>query len=330
MRPERKIPARLLADARAQEGLVDKAQCDAVGLDKYAVGRLIRTGRWARAARCVYDTAPDPVERRRRDDYYDHVRRRAAWTGMLAVPDGIATGACALALYRVAGLPARLVPEVARPGGKDAAVGPAVVLRRYRSFPTVRYRGRSIASLASALVQGLPGLTRGERVAVLSSVLHKELLDTAALDTVAGMMRRRRGSVQALTAFPLVSALDESPAETAARLSCLDHGVPPDGQQVTFLLGDVFLARVDLAWRLPGGRYLVVEIDGRAFHTGRVMLADDSLRQNALTGTGRLIVLRYPAAQALVGGIGKDVAARLAGLSWTRGAPLPPSVDLAE
>ena len=308
---------------------MNKAQCDAAGLDKYAVGRLIKAGTWSRVTRCVYDTDPDPVERRRRDDTFEHVRRRAAWAGMLAVPDGIAVGACALALHRVAGLPARLVPEVARPDGKAATVGSEVVLRRYRSFSTVRYRGRRITALVPALAQALPGMSRDEGVAVLSSVLHQGFLDAPALDQVRALMRRRRGSVRALGWFPLASALDESPAETAARLSCLDHGVPPDGQQVTFTRGGVFLARVDLVWRLPGGRYLVVEIDGRAFHSGQAMLADDSLRQNGLVATDRLVVLRYPAAQALdAEGIGQDVAARLTGLRWTSGAPLQGAVEL--
>ncbi|MFI8527941.1 hypothetical protein ACIGB8_26000 [Promicromonospora sukumoe] len=323
MRPPRKIPPRLLSDAATQEGLVNKAQCDAAGLDKYAVGRLIKAGAWSRVTRCVYDTDPDPVERRRRDDYFEHVRRRAAWAGMLAVPGGIAVGACALALHRVAGLPARLVPEVARPDGTAAKLGSEVVLRRYRSFPTVRYRGRRIAALVPALAQALPGLARGEGVAVLGSVLHQDFLDLSALDQVRDMMRRRRGSVRALDWFPLASGLDESPAETAARLSCLDHGVPPDGQQVTFTLAGVLLARVDLVWRLPGGRYLVVEIDGRAYHLGQEMLADDSVRQNGLVGTDRLVVLRYPAAEALSDeGIGPDVAARLTALRWTPAAAL--------
>lgn len=165
---------------------------------------------------------------------------------------------------------------------------------------------------------------------MLGSVLHQGFLDLSALDQVRDMLRHRRGSVRALGWFPLASALDESPAETAARLSCLDRGVPPDGQQVTFTLAGVALARVDLAWRLPGGRYLVVEIDGRAFHSGQEMLADDSARQNGLVGTDRLVVLRYPAAEALGGGsIGPDVAARLTGLGWTpSAAPLLGKIEL--
>jgi len=308
---------------------VSKAQCDAAGLDKHAVGRLVRKGVWARVARCVYDTDPVAAARRRRDDYHDHRRRRAAWTGLLAVPDGIATGACALALHGAVGLPAHLVPEVARPGGADAVVGGGVAVRRYRGFPVERYRGRQIAAFVHALAQALPDLSRREGVAVLSGALNAGHIDDGGLRGVHELLRGRRGVVRVRGWFPLVDGRDESPAETFTRLSCLDHGVPPDGQQVMFTSGGVFLGRVDFAWKLPDGRYLVVEIDGRAFHSGSTMLADDALRQNRLVGTDRLVVLRFPAARTMAGDeVGREVAAHLATLSWTPNRPIPPRVNL--
>ncbi|WP_275002728.1 hypothetical protein [Promicromonospora iranensis] len=307
---------------------MSKAQCDAAGLDKHAVARLVRKGAWKRVARCVYDTDPVPVEQRRRVDYHDHVRRRAAWIAMLAVPDGIATGACALALYGVAGLPAKLVPEAARPQGKDVAVTGGVVLRRYAAFPVERYRGRWIAGFVHALAQALPNLTRDEAVAVLSNALHEGHIDEGGLRRVRELVRGRRGAAQVHDWFGLVEARDASPAETATRLSCIEHDVPPDGQQITFTSGGVFLGRVDFVWSLADGRYLVVEIDGRAFHSGAAMLADDSLRQNGLVGTDRLIILRFPATQSLAnGGVGREIAERLAALSWM-GAPVAETVEL--
>ncbi|MFC8798198.1 type IV toxin-antitoxin system AbiEi family antitoxin domain-containing protein [Promicromonospora sp. NPDC057138] len=330
MRPPRPLPSRLRSDAATQEGLVNKAQCDAAGLDKHAVARLVKKGTWTRVTRRVYDTDPVPVERRQRDDYHDHVRRRAAWIGMLAVPDGIATGACALALHGVAGLPADLVPEAARPGGADAAVGGGGVLRRYRAFPVERYRGRRIAAFVHALAQALPDLPRDAAVAVLSNALHEGHIDQDGLRRVRELLRGRRGAARVHSLFCLVDGRDASPAETFARLSCIDHGVPPDGQQVTFTSGGVFLGRVDFVWSLPDGRYVVVEIDGRAFHSGAAMLADDALRQNGLVGTDRLIVLRFPAARSMADddGVGREIAERLARLGWVQGTAVGTSVEL--
>lgn len=332
MRPVRTMPRPLLSVAAAQEGLVSKAQCDASGVNKDAVALLIRLGRWSRVTRGVYDTDPEPVERRLRDGRHDHVRRRAAWVGMLAVRDGIATGACALALLGIGGLPGDLVPEAARPGGMYAAVGGGVVLRRYRSFVDQPYRGRRIAALVPALAQALPHLSRYETVAVLGDALREGHLDETGLRSVRELVRGRRGAAQVHCLFDLTGDRDGSVAETHARLSCIDHGVPPDGQQVTFVVGGVALARVDFVWSLPDGRYVVVEIDGRAFHSGESMLADDAARQNGLVATDRLIVLRFPAARALAGSIpavGAEMAERLTRLGWRPGtAPVGPRVDL--
>lgn len=331
MRPVRTVPRLLVSAAAAQEGLVGKAQCDAVGVNKDTVALLIRQGRWSRVARGVYDTDPERAERHPGGEWYDHLRRRAAWIGMLAVPDGIATGACALALLGIGGLPADLVPEAARPGGMHAAVSHGIVLRRYRSFADQPYRGRRIAALVPALAQALPYLSRHEAVAVLSDALRAGHLDEGGLQQVRSHLRGRRGAARVHRLLDLADGRDGSTAETHARLSFIDHGVPPDGQQVTFVADGVALARVDFAWRLPDGRYVVVEIDGRAFHSGEAMLADDAARQNGLVATGRVIVLRFPAARALAGaalGVGAEMAERLTALGWRQGAPIAPTVEV--
>jgi hypothetical protein len=332
MRPRRTLPHSLLSAAELQEGLVSRAQCEAAGIDKHAVALLIRHGRWRRVTRGVYDTDPEPVERRRRDSYHDHVRRRAAWIGMLAVPDGIATGACALVLHGLGELATDIVPEAARPGGMHAEVGDSVTLRRYRSFDDEPYRGRRIASVVPALAQALPFFSRAEGVAVLSGALREGHLDGSGLQGVRELLRGRRGAARAHGLLDLAEIRDGSTAETSARLSFIDSGVPPDGQQVTFAVAGVFLARVDFVWTLPDGRYVVAEIDGRAFHSGDAMLADDATRQNGLIATDRLVVFRFPAARCFEGGarsVGAEMADRLTALGWRPGSQLPSFVDLA-
>lgn len=326
MRPPRTVPQPLLSVAAAQEGLVSKAQCDAAGLDKDAVALLVERGRWRRVVRGVYDTDPTPVDRRRRAGAHDHLRRRAAWIGMLAVRDGIATGACALALLGLDGLVATVTPEVARPGGMHATVA-GVTLRRYRDFDDQPYRGRRTASIVPAMAQALPYLSGGEVVAVPSAALRDERLDVAGLVAVRAALRGRRGSARLHGLLDLADALDGSTAESFARLSFVDHGIPPDGRQAVVTVGGVFAARVDFLWCLPDGRYVVVEVDGRAFHSGDAMLADDSDRQNRLAATGRVIVIRYPAARALTTDVGAPLSKRLYSLGW-RPSPTPPNVGL--
>ena len=323
------IPAQLRALAACQEDLVSITQCAEAGISKHAVLRLVRSGAWARITRGVYDTNPVPVRVRVYADYHDHVRRRAAWIGLLAYPDGAATGGCALALLGVGGLPSELAPEVSRPTWMDAGVRPGTVLRRYGTFPVVQRHGRDVAELVHALAQGLLTLPRDHAVAAICDALREDRICLADLGRIRTLIRGRRGVVVARSWLELVPGRDASPSETFTRLSLIDHGVPPDGQQIVFRLGGRFLGRVDFAWVLPDGRYVVLEIDGREFHSGNEMLADDATRQNGLVGTDRVILLRFPAPRdSADGDIGGQAAERLHQLGWVPGGSIGPVVHL--
>ncbi|MCP2262978.1 hypothetical protein ACFQHV_19560 [Promicromonospora thailandica] len=331
MRPTFQIPHLLLLDAAGQEGLVSKAQCDAVGVDKRHVSQLVQQRRWSRVTRGVYDTDPVPVAQRRRPDYHEHVRRRIAWTALLAYDDAVATGSCALALYGVSGLPRVFLPEVALPGGAGAPGRGGIVVRQYRPFPTQGLKGRTVAQLVPALAQAVPTLPRDNAVAVLSSCLHEGYIDHQGLAHVHDLVRGRRGAARCHSWFGLADGRDESAAETFARLSCLDHHVPPDGQQVDVFRDGVFLARVDLVYRLPDGRWVLVEIDGIEFHGRPGALARDARRQNDLVGTDQVVVLRYAASENdRPGGVGRQIAERLRMLGWEPGHALAvdESIDL--
>lgn len=326
------IPHLLLLDAASQESLVNKAQCDAAGLGKRQVSRLIQQGRWCRVIRGVYDTDPVPVGKRRRDNYHEHVRRRIAWIGLLAHHRGIATGLCALALYGIPGLPRVFGSEVALPNGSSVPGRTGVTVRQYQAFPVQRWKGRAVAQIEHALAQAVLQLPRDHAVAVLSSALHEKYIDRTGLQRVHDLIRGKRGAEACHAWFDLVDERDESPAETFARLSCLDHGIPPDGQQVDVTRGTEFIARVDLVYRLPDGRWLVVEIDGIEFHGRPGALARDSIRQNRLVGSDQVIVLRYAASQNdAPGGVGRQVAEQLERLGWRTGEPLAEgeTIDLA-
>jgi hypothetical protein len=323
------VPAELRTLAAHQEELVSIAQCAAAGISKHAVLRRVRSGAWTRVTRGVYDTNPVPLRERTCADYHDHLRRRAAWIGLLAYPDGAATGGCALALLGVGGLPPELDPEVSRPAWMDAGVRPGTVLRRYGTFPVVRHHGRDVAELVHALAQGLLTLPRDHAVAAICDALREDRISVADLGRIRMLIRGRRGVVVVRPWLDLVPGRDGSPAETFTRLSLIDHEVPPDGQQVVFRSGGLFLGRVDFAWALPDGRYVVVEIDGREFHSGNEMLADDSTRQNGLVGTDRVIVLRFPAPRdSADGDIGRQVAERLHQLGWVPGGIIGTVVHL--
>ncbi|WP_285104286.1 hypothetical protein [Promicromonospora sp. MEB111] len=199
-----------------------------------------------------------------------------------------------------------------------------MLVRQYGNFGSQVHGSWRIAKVECALAQALPGLSRDDAVAVVSSALNKGLLGTTGRADVERLLRGRRGSVEAVRRLGLADGGDESPAETRTRLSCIDHGVPPDRVQVEFRENGKFLGRCDLGWRLRDGRWLVVEVDGVGPHSTPEALVKDAPRQNRLLATGKIVLLRFkPADNDLPGGIGAVVAARLKHLGGHSPEPAP-------
>ena len=293
------VPLPLLVIAARQEGLVSTAQCGAEGLGRHRRRRLVASGRARWATQRVLDLAElvdASVLTLHRGP--DHTRRRAAYLGLLAYgQEAVSVGQCALALLGVQGLPTTIRAEVALPGGSARAGRAGIVVRRYRgSTPTVAVDGFRVTAPAWALVQAVADLDRGRAVAVLDSALHHRIVRSEDIDAVIEAARGRHGIARLRSLMPLVDGRAESPLETFARLQCLDAGVPPDDLQVAVrdLAGRV-VARGDLGWRLRRGRWLIVEIDGAGPHTLPDAVFADRARQNAITSTGNVDLLRFTA-----------------------------------
>ncbi|WP_129788013.1 hypothetical protein [Promicromonospora panici] len=181
--------------------------------------------------------------------------------------------------------------------------------------------GRTVAEIDHAAAQALPKLPRHNALAVLDDLVRRHGFDTARLAELRELVvRRRRGSAWLNALFELVNGRSESPAESFARLSCHDNGVPPDDLQVRFTRDSVVVARVDMGWRLPDGRWLVVEIDGVGPHSTPQALVQDAPRQNQLLASGQVIMLRFkPNDNEQPGGIGAKVATVLTSHGWRPG-----------
>jgi len=260
---------------------------------------MLRRGHLVRLTRGVYDAAallraggwpaagPEDL---------DAARRRTAWTGLLGFgPSAIAVGPSALALLDVQGLPRSVPAQVALPGGRHARSRDGLRVRCFdQGMALWQCRGRLVAAPAWALAQAVCELDRRHAVAVLDSALHLGLV--ADVEEVRRLSVGRRGAARTRSWWDLVDGRADSPLETDARLQCLDAGIEPDDLQVIVRddAGRV-LARGDLGWRLPRGRWLVAEIDGRGPHSQPDALYGDRSRQNAIVATGRVDVLRFTA-----------------------------------
>lgn len=320
MRKPFELPVEARHTVHEQHGLLTSRQCDEFGISRQTRCRLVQQDRWRRPARGVYDTDPIPLEARVRDDWFTHAQLWRTWLALLSHgPQAIAVGASALALRDVHGLPRDLPAEVAMPDGtpRRNRVG---MVRQYGSFPTDRIGDREVARLDHALAQALPGLPRENALAVLDDVARRRAMTPARLAAVHDLLRGRPGAAHVHELFPLVDPRAESPAESFARLSCVDNGVPPDDLQARIAVGGKVVARVDAIWRLDDGRWLVVEIDGVGPHSSRSALVNDAPRQNLLLASDQIVLLRFkPRDNERPGGVGRSIAKVLAKHGWQAG-----------
>ncbi|MGW2094489.1 hypothetical protein [Promicromonospora sukumoe] len=306
---------------RRQAGLLSADQCEELGIGREVRRRMVGQLRWTSPARGVYDTDPVPLNNRIRDDWFDHVARWRTWFALLVHgPDGVATGCCALVLHGVSGLPRDFPLEVAREDRSPRRTRHDVPVVDYPAFPTESIGDRAVAQLDHAAAQALPGLPRPNALAVLDDLARRHDFTPTRLVELHDLLRRRHGAAALHELFGLVDPRSESPAESAARLSCHDNEVPPDDLQARIVVDGAVVARVDLVWRLPDGRWLVVEIDGVGPHSTAQALVRDAPRQNQLLASGQVIMLRFkPADNERPGGVGAKIAKVLAGHGWQPG-----------
>ncbi|MDO8145805.1 MULTISPECIES: type IV toxin-antitoxin system AbiEi family antitoxin domain-containing protein [unclassified Isoptericola] len=307
------VPQRARRIAARQEGLLSTDQCRSSGITRQQAARLVAQGRWRRPVRGVYDTGV-PGEPGR--DRLDRARRRAALLGPLACPGTVATGVAALVLHGVQGAPVEVRSEVTVPDG-SARRGPGPVrVRRLRLRRWAEVDGIACALPEDALAHAVPTLPRYRAVAMMDSAGHRGLVSRALLDRAREKSGDLAGSAARRPWWDECDPRAESPAETWARLSCADAGVAPDALQLR-LVGESgrVVARVDLAWLLPDGSALLVEIDGRDAHTGPEALVADRIRQNRIVGR-RSLVRRYTGREAWNGTVAREVARLLAAEGW--------------
>ncbi|MGF0118171.1 type IV toxin-antitoxin system AbiEi family antitoxin domain-containing protein [Promicromonospora sp. Marseille-Q5078] len=318
-RPAPPVPAALARVAGRQEGLVSAAQCREHGVTRSQVAGHVRRKAWDVVAPTVYDVGPPSPGGRHP---HDRARRRAAVVGLLAHPGAVATGVCALVLRGVQGAPTVVEPEVTFPDGLSRRARPPVRLRRIVLERWDEIDGFACATVPDAFAQAVPDLDRRHAVALMDSALHRRDVTADGLAQAHDRARTHRGVMRTHSWWGEADGRAESPAETWARLSCADAGFAPDTLQLLVADGRGRpFARVDLAWRLPDGTALLVEIDGRDVHSTPEAVYADRERQNRIV-TRRTLVRRFTGADAWSGRVASDVARLLTDAGW-RPHPLP-------
>jgi hypothetical protein len=306
--------------AARQAGLVSSAQFAEFGLTRAVMRRVIRTGTLTPVVRGVLELGhalPPPTAR---TEELDRQRRRAALLGLLAYgPSAVSTGLCALVLLKVQGTPADLKPEVTLRRGDPRRPIPGIRVRRVPVRQWMSVDGFAVSVPEEALAQAVPGVDRLTAVSMMDSALHLRRVSVQGLARAHDLARGHRLVARTHGWWAQADGRAESPAETIARLTCADSGYPPDRLQLVLVdESGRFLAAVDLAWQLPDGRWLLVEVDGIDFHGSKAAVVADFHRQNRVVSPGTLL-RRYTGADAASGRLAAEVGLILRCSGWQPG-----------
>src|SRR5690625_5113731 len=293
--------------AQLQAGLANLQQIFDAGVSRQQLRTSLRREHIQRVLRGVYMVpkwAPND---------FDGRRARAAWAGLLSAPNAISTGACALHLHGIQGLPQRLTPEVAlASGGQTSGVRGVRVRQFTRPFDVWHFGEWPVAAPVPAFVQALPEMDVDRAVATLDSGLNRTVITPADVHEIRRRLRGRRGVVALDPCWTLVDGRAASPIETKVRLECVRDGVPPTDLQVVLREPDgTFIARGDLGWRRGDGTWVLAEVDGYDVHSAPEALFHDRSRQNRIMLHGRHTPLRFTSRDLGTGRIAAHVRAAL-------------------
>jgi hypothetical protein len=269
--------------AQAQAGLITRRQLRAVGVRSQAVTHRIATDRWQPLSPTVIATFTG--------DLGDTHR---LWLGVLHGGEGALVAG--LHAAEIGGLEnwhrdeiEVLVPAAIRvPSPLDGYR----FVRTTRDLATLRLADLALpcclpiaAVLLWAAGQDNLRTVRG----VLAAVVQQRRTTPDQLLRMLDQLGRLRHAAEMRSTLTEIAGGAQSVAELDVRRMCRTHGLALPSRQVKRYDADGRVRFTDCEWRLPGGRTLVLEVDG-VFHMEVQHWEDDLARQRALSGPDRIIV----------------------------------------
>ncbi|MCU0283502.1 MAG: type IV toxin-antitoxin system AbiEi family antitoxin domain-containing protein [Candidatus Nanopelagicales bacterium] len=279
------MPPRISAEARdllrRQRGLIAARQAVALGIARPALRRACDTG-WMQVS-------PNVFADRDGDLSVPQLRLAAV---LECGPGSLLAGRSALAEAGWRGQDEEVVDLIVPRGSRHRAGPRPRWLRMHHPEDEVRGGGTPArASVARAAVDAAAwARTPRETMFLLTSVVQQRLVTPQQLRReLEGRSRVRN----APTIRGVLDSLDEGATtigEAAFLRECRRRGLPRPTMQVTHRGGPGRRRVVDAAFRAPGGRLVIVEIDGVG-HLEVGTWQDDLVRHNTLVaGTGAILL----------------------------------------
>jgi hypothetical protein len=283
--------------ARSQAGCVTRSQARGAGLSISHIDWCVASGRWAAPYQSVY-----VVDAFTLDHFSPPFVTRL---GAAILHCGMDAVACLESAAHLHGLPTPTVEprvQICLPPGAERHQRHGVELHFRRLQPDAVVERplqgwphpiRCTSALQTA-ADALRTWAEWESVSLLDAALAADLLPEGWMDAITATTHRRRGAVAARDRARKADARSQSPLETRVRLIAVAHNRPPDHLQLQVRdTHGVVLGYGDMAWELPGGRVLIAECDGRAFHEGPAALLRDRRRANDFSAVGGVDVVRF-------------------------------------
>lgn len=269
--------------ARAQHGAFSRSQARQAGLSETMIDERVRHGRWVKLTAGVYAHPASPP-----------TWERQLQAALLSRPGSVAAGHSAAHLHRFTGFnPGR--PTIMSPpqGNGRLAIGTVLRVSDFDEVVVGLVDGFPVTSVAETLWTLCRFRRRNEIRDLIGQEISMGHTTTAALETVLARVQGTRQ--KGLPIFrDIISELSPSDEATASNLleAVLyrllgSPGIPPVKRQHPFALSAP--SRVDAYIESWG---LVVEADGRNWHTRQADFQRDRIRDNELAAMG-IQVIRF-------------------------------------
>lgn len=270
--------------ARANSGIVTRRAAKAAGIDDHVLRDRMRRGSIARVARGTYIAASAVVRQA------DPAVVTSLWRVVLSHQSAAAWWGVDLPVP----VPVMHVTAPRNRGRRTAAIVDGVRLHRATlgGGQFCRLRGVLVTTPLRTVLDVARSASLEHAVAIADSFVRAGLLSMEELAGAARVMPAAPGLCRVQLAVSLVDPECGSVLESLARVLLWRNQLrPPSSQLKVLTKRGSLIGRFDFAWPDIA---LVLECDGRTFHSGREVFGRDRRRWAALTRAGwRVVVVTW-------------------------------------
>lgn len=266
-------------EAALQDGVFTVAQALSAGYTHYRVRNLVRTGRWIAVLGSVYAD---------RSSHLNHASLARAAV-LAAGTNGVASHTTAARLWDLDVPPDPDVHVIIDPRRRLTVPGLRVHRIRVSEAEMCSRKGILTTRLDRTVADCLLWLPEEAGTALATSVLQRQVLTVGEMRRALHLAGQRHGSPRAWAILASVGLDARSNAEVRFHELLRRGGVGGWRANVDVRDGDGFIGCVDVLFDEVS---LVIEVDGRAYHSGDEAFQRDRERQNRLVRNG-YTVLRF-------------------------------------